>query len=60
MSMVCDNHYFYNCTDRHDEIMNACNWHVDFYNFMAGLVIVDETQRQQYEYELTEYLCYDV
>jgi hypothetical protein len=27
---------------------------------MAGLAIVDETQRQQYEYELTEYLCYDV
>lgn len=60
MAMLCDNHHFFNRTCAHDAIMSACATWADHYNFMASLPWLSETDRQQFEYEMTEYLCYDV
>lgn len=60
MSMICDNANFYNRISAHDEIMDSCSIWTEFYNFMAGNHTLSDRERQQFEYEMSEYLCYDV
>jgi hypothetical protein len=60
MSMSCDNHNFYNRFSAHDDIVSACQTWAEFYNFLASLECNTDVQRQQYLYEMSEYLIYDV
>ena len=60
MAMICDNAHFYNRISAHDSIMEACARWVDHYNFMASIPWNTDADQAQFEYEMTEYLCYDV
>ena len=60
MAMICDNAHFYNRLNAHDSIMEACARWTDHYNFMASIPWNTEADTAMFEYEMTEYLCYDV
>jgi hypothetical protein len=60
MAMICDNAHFYNRFSAHDAISEACARWADHYNFMASLPWLSDADRNQFEYEMSEYICYDV
>jgi hypothetical protein len=45
---------------RHDDIMTLNAWQAEFFNMMAGLPWLNDSQRDMYEDEFKSYLCYDV
>jgi hypothetical protein len=60
MAMICDNAHFYNRASAHESIMDSCARWVDHYNFMASIPWNTEAETEQFLYEMSEYLCYDV
>jgi hypothetical protein len=60
MAILSDRTCFYNRASAHDSITEACARWVDHYNFMASIPWNTKAETEQYLYEMTEYLCYDV
>ncbi len=60
MTLIADKFNLYNTVSEHDYVTEQCATWVDHYNFLATLSWNTDVERQQFESEMTDYLCYDV
>ncbi len=60
MTLIADKFNLYTSVSEHDYKTESCATWVDHYNFLATLSWNTDAERQQFEYEMTDYLCYDV
>jgi hypothetical protein len=59
MTILSDSCKLYRQVTNHDFMVEQCGFFADHYNFLAGLEINDDVQRQQFEAEMSDYLIYD-